>query len=477
MIDKPLFLIGGEYTDASDHPCFPITNPCNGDVLWDCPQAGPEHVEAAVNEAKKVKKAWGNTHGSERAAILRKAADIVGERVDEIATALSLEIGRPFRMARAEVMRGTEVIHWVAGEAGRIFGETMTSQAGGRLTITREPVGIVAGITPWNFPVGQCLQKICPALAAGCPIILRPAELSPLSATLLVKCFADAGLPKGVIQVLHGKPQAISDAIFDNKDIRKVAFTGSTAIGKLLLEKAAKTVKRTSMELGGHAPVIVCSDADLDNAAQQAAMMKFANAGQICIAPTRFFLQEDIAEEFTKKLVAIAESHIVGDSQNPDTTMGPLAHDAQRTKLEELIADAEARGARIRTGGKRPDGMEQGYYFEPTVMDNVPEDARIMIEEPFGPVAVLTTFKTLDEAIERANDTDYGLASYAFTTSMAQSEQLSRELETGVVGINTVDVSAHETPFGGIKESGIGREAGTYGILEYMNVKTTHVTW
>lgn len=477
MINKPLFLIGGEYTDVSDYPSFPIINPCNGDVLWECPQAGPEHVEAAVKEAKKIQKSWGNTHGSERAAIMRKAAEIVGERVDEIAQTLSLEIGRPYRMAQGEVRRGTEIIQWVAGEAGRIFGETMTSPSGGRLSVTREPVGIVAGITPWNFPVGQCLQKICPALAAGCPIILRPAEMAPLTATLLVKCFADAGLPKGVIQVLHGKPQAISDAIFDNEDIRKVAFTGSTAVGKMLMEKAAKTVKRTSMELGGHAPVIVCDDADLDNAAQQAAMMKFANAGQICIAPTRFFLQEDIAEEFTKKFVDIANAHVVGDSQNPDSTMGPLAHAAQRNKVEELIEDAVAKGARIRAGGKRPEGLDQGYYLEPTVLDNVPADARIMREEPFGPIALLTTFRTLDEAIGRANETEYGLAAYAFTSSMAQSEQLSRELQSGGIGINTVDISPHEVPFGGIKESGIGREAGRYGILEYMNVKTTHVTW
>ncbi|MDC0739592.1 NAD-dependent succinate-semialdehyde dehydrogenase [Cognatishimia sp. SS12] len=477
MIDKPLFLIGGEFTDQSEHPSFPVVNPCTEENLWDCPQAGPSHVAEAVKHAKAAQSAWADTHPSARATLLRKTADILASRVEAIGKALSLEVGRPYKMAVGEPTRGVEILHWIAGEADRIGGETLTSRAGGRISIVREPVGIVAGITPWNFPVGQALQKLGPALAAGCPIILRPAEIAPLTATLLVQCFVDAGFPKGVIQMLHGAPQPISDAIFDNPDIRKVAFTGSTAVGKMLLAKAAASVKRTSMELGGHSPVIVCADADLDNAAAQTAMLKFANSGQVCIAPTRFYVHEDVAEAFTQKLVAQAEARVLGDSQNPDSTMGPLAHAGQRAKLEELIADAIAKGATVRTGGARPAGLDVGYFLEPTVLADVPADARIMHEEPFGPVALITTFSDLDEAIARANDSEYGLASYGFTTDLATSEKLSRGLQAGVIAINNIDVSGHESPFGGIKQSGIGREAGRYGILEYMNIKATHVTW
>lgn len=477
MTMTPKYLIGGAYRDASDHPPFPVLNPCTEEVLWMAPQCGPEHVAEAVEHAKAVEKSWGRTHGSERAALLRKTAENLAKNVDAIARSLSLEIGRPYAQAQNEVRRGSEILNWIAGEATRIFGETMTSPSGGRLSITREPVGISAAITPWNFPVGQPLQKLGPALAAGCPIILRPAELAPMTATLLVKCFTDAGFPDGVIQLLHGAPQDISKAIFACEDIRKIAFTGSTAVGKLLLAEAAKTVKRCGMELGGHSPVIVCKDADISLAATQTAMLKFANAGQICIAPTRFYLEEEIAEEFTLALVQQAESRVLGDSQDPASTMGPLAHAGQRDKLEDLIADAVSRGARIRTGGKRPAALNAGYYLLPTVLDRVPDDARIMHEEPFGPVAVLTTFSSLDDAIARANASEYALASYAFTTSLRRAEQLSRELVAGVVGINSVEVSHHETPFGGVKASGIGKEGGRMGIQEYLNIKTTHLVW
>ncbi len=477
MTTSPQYLIGGTYLDTTDLPKFSVINPCTEEVLWDCPQCGAEHVAEAVKHAKAVQKTWGATHGADRASLLRKTAEILGGRVDEIARALSLEIGRPFAQAQNEARRGTEILTWVAGEADRLFGETMTSRSGGRLTIKRDPVGIVAGITPWNFPVGQPLQKLAPALAAGCTIILRPAEVAPLTATLLVKCFTDAGFPDGVIQMLQGAPQEMSKAIFASTDIRKVAFTGSTAVGKLLLGQAADTVKRTSLELGGHSPVVVCDDADIEAAAAETAMLKFANAGQVCIAPTRFYLDEKIAEDFTKALVKQAEARVVGDSQDPASTMGPLAHAGQRQKLEDLIADAVAKGARIRTGGGRPTGKNAGYFLQPTVLDQVPDDARIMHEEPFGPVAVLTTFTDLDDAIARANNSEYGLASYAFAGSLARCEKLADELEAGVVGINNIEVSHHEAPFGGIKASGIGREGGRYGILEYMNVKATHITW
>lgn len=477
MFQTPHFLIGGEFRDTTEHTRLDIINPCTEEVLWTCPQCGPEHVAEAVEHAKKAQISWGRTHGSERSALLRKTADVLSERADTIARALSLEIGRPYAQALNEVHRGSEVLIWIAGEADRIFGETMTSKSGGRISITREPVGIVAGITPWNFPVGQPLQKLGPALAAGCTIILRPAELAPLTATLVVECFTDAGVPEGVIQMLQGAPQQISEAIFATDDIRKIAFTGSTAIGKMLMGEAAKSVKRSSMELGGHCPVIVCADADIEDAAAQTALLKFANSGQVCIAPTRFYLDEKIAESFTQALIKQAESRVVGDSQNPDSTMGPLAHDVQRQKLEMLIADAVARGARVRTGGGRPAGQKSGYYLTPTVLDQVPDDALIMHEEPFGPVAVLTTFTDLDDAIHRANSSEYGLASYAFSRDMGQCERLARDLEAGAVGINNIEVSHHEAPFGGVKASGIGREAGRYGIQEYLNVKTTHLTY
>ncbi len=470
----PHYLIGGKFDTASDLPPLDAINPCTEEVLWQSPTCGPDHVAQAIAHAKAAAPVWAAVHGWERAAILRKVADQFTARADEIARVMALEIGRPVAQSKVEVMVGRDNILWAAGEAERLFGQVLPSRIGGKFTVTPEPVGIVAAFTAWNFPINLPLRKMGPALAAGCPVILRPAEQTPMTATLIGECFHEGGVPAGVVQVLLGEPNGISPHLMASEDIRKITFTGSTAVGKMLLKQAADTVKRTSMELGGHSALVVCADADVKLAAEQAALFKFRNSGQVCIAPNRFYVHDDVAEEFTDRLVAEAEALVLGDSMDPASTMGPMIHAAQRDKVERLIAQAIESGAELRTGGKRPEDRNAGYFLAPTVLDNVPDQADIMIEEPFGPVAAVARFSALDDAIARANGTPFGLAAYGFTSDQGTAERLSRELHAGMVGINTGLVASPEVPFGGFDHSGIGKESGTSAIHDYLNLKTTH---
>jgi succinate-semialdehyde dehydrogenase / glutarate-semialdehyde dehydrogenase len=470
----PRLLIGGEFRAQTTLEPLQVLNPCNEELLWTAPRAGLEHVSEALHHARAALNSWSKVHGWERAKVLRGIARAMAARKGALARALSLEIGRPIAQSEGEVLIAIEQFDWFAGEAERLFGETIPSRQGGRLATALEPVGIVAAFTAWNFPINLLARKIAPALAAGCPIICRPSEQTPLTSTLIAEACVEGGAPPGVVQMLYGPAETLTPALMAAEEVRKISLTGSTRVGQLLLAEAAKTVKRCSMELGGHAPVVICEDADVDSAASLCAQFKFRNAGQVCIAPNRFYVHESLAERFSRTMVAAAEALVLGDSRDRATTMGPLTLAGQRDRIEALSAETEASGARRLTGGRRPANRNKGFYFEPTVFAEVPDTARIMRDEPFGPLAPIATFRDFDEAIERANATPFGLAAYGFTTSQGRAEALSSGLQAGMVGINTFMIAHAEAPFGGINHSGMGREGGRQAIHDYLNVKLTH---
>ena len=474
---QPKILIGGEFRTETDRDPIDVRNPCNGEVLWSQPACGPKQVTEALGHARAALKSWSAVHGWERGFILRAIARELAARTDAIAEALSLEIGRPISQSAGEVGAAVEQFEWYAGEAERLFGDTIPSRQGGRLMIEAEPVGICAAFTAWNFPVNLPVRKIAPALAAGCPIIVRPSEQVPLTSTLIAEACVAGGAPAGVVQFLLGYAESISPTIMDADEVRKISLTGSTRVGKIVMAQAADTVKRCSMELGGHSPVIICADSDVEAAAVQCAGFKFRNAGQVCIAPNRFYVEDSVADRFVDTFVAEAKALVLGDSMDLQTTMGPLTLDSGREKVERLIKDAVGKGACLKTGGRRPDNRNVGYFLEPTVLMDVPDHADIMHEEPFGPVAPIARFKDFDEAVARANSTPYGLAAYSFTGSHEKAERLSRELHAGMVGVNTLMVAHAEAPFGGVDYSGMGREGGREAIKDYQNTKLTHMMW
>ncbi|WP_421904982.1 NAD-dependent succinate-semialdehyde dehydrogenase [Mameliella sp.] len=470
----PAYLIGDTWSTESDLPAMAVINPATGERLYDVPCCGPDHVSRALEHAQQGFTVWSATPGWQRAQVLRRIAEEIIRRRADFGRAIATEMGRVQAMAVGEAESAAGHFIWMAGEAERLYGQAIPSRFGGDLTITPEPVGIVAAFSPWNFPLSLPARKLAPALAAGCAVILRPSEQTPMVGSLLGECCLAAGLPAGVVQILQGDPIGVSPALLASDEVRKISFTGSTRVGRLLMEQSAQTVKRVSMELGGHAPLIVCADADIPAAARLTARGKFMNSGQVCGSPSRFLLHESIAAEFTEVFLEEALALRLGDPMDPATTMGPLASPAQLDKLETLVADAVRRGAVLRLGGGRAKDQARGFFFEPTVLEDVPEDARIMREEPFGPVAPLATFTDLGDAIRRANDTEYGLAAYAFTRSAATARRLSAELQSGMVGINNFMLAHAEAPFSGVKHSGIGIEGGQMAIREYLNFKTTH---
>jgi len=477
MTDQPHLLMGGEFRVKGSAPPIPVINPCTSEILWEQPACTANDVAEALAHARAAQASWSQVHGWERGRVLRSIASEMRARRGAIAKALSLEIGRPLSQSEGEVNAAIEQFEWFAGEAERLFGDSLFSRQGGRLLTDHEPVGIVAAFTAWNFPVNLPVRKIAPALAAGCVVIVRPSEQVPMTSTLIAEACVAGGAPAGVVQFLFGRAEQITPALMDAEDVRKISLTGSTRVGQMLMADAARTMKRCSMELGGHSPVIVCADSDVEKAASQCAAFKFRNAGQVCIAPNRFFVEASALNRFLEKFKAEAETLVLGDSQDPLTTMGPLTLDSGRQKIERLVADAQACGGRIVAGGKRPTGMNAGYFMEPTIMADVPPEAAVMREEPFGPLAAVASFTTLEEALARANSTPYGLAAYAFTGDSAKSETISRGLKAGMIGLNTFLIAHAEAPFGGINHSGMGREGGREAIRDYQNTKLTHMMW
>lgn len=468
-----LFIDGAFHVDTAD--AGQVIDPASGDRLADLPHASTAQLDAAIAAADRAFSAWAATSAYDRSAIIRRAAQLVRDRADAIARILTMEQGKPFAEARGEVLVSADIFDWYAEEGRRAYGRIVPArQPDMRHMVVYEPVGPAVAFTPWNFPALTPARKIGGALAAGCTLILKAAEETPGTAVELVRAFADAGLPAGVLNLVFGDPSMVSAHLLASPLIRKVSFTGSTAVGKHLVRLASENLQRTTMELGGHAPVLVCSDVDVDAVAQTLAAGKYRNAGQVCISPTRFFVHENVIEQFTDRFVASARAISVGNGLEEGTGMGPLANERRITAMEELVADVRARGGTVRTGGTRIGN--RGNFFEPTVVTDIGDDALIMTNEPFGPVAPIVPFATLDEAITRANSLPYGLASYAFARSSADVAAISSGLKSGMVGINTLAISNPETPFGGVRESGFGAEGGMEGLQAYFNTKlVSHV--
>ncbi|MGW3482910.1 NAD-dependent succinate-semialdehyde dehydrogenase [Rhodococcus indonesiensis] len=463
--------LGGKLTDSATGATFPVEDPATGAVLAEVADASADDGLRALDLAVAAQAEWAATPPRVRGEILRTAFELVHARADDFARVVTLEMGKTVAEARGEVNYGAEFLRWFAEEAVRIGGRTATAPAGnGRILVTKEPVGPVLAITPWNFPLAMATRKIGPALAAGCPILVKPAAETPLTMLLLGQVFADAGLPAGVLSILPATDAAaLTGPLLADARLRKITFTGSTGVGKLLVRQSADRLLRTSMELGGNAPFLVFDDADVDAAVDGAMAAKMRNGGEACTAANRFHVARTVADEFTDKLTARIAALRTGHGLDDGTDLGPLITARQRATVDTLVRDAVERGARVRTGGQIPDGP--GTFYPPTVLDEVPADARLLREEIFGPVAAITVFDTEDEAVAAANDTAYGLAAYFYTRDLNRAMRVAGALKTGMVGVNRGVISDVAAPFGGVKESGFGREGAAEGIEEYLDTK------
>ncbi|MDH4985340.1 NAD-dependent succinate-semialdehyde dehydrogenase [Aminobacter anthyllidis] len=459
--------IGGAWRRTAE--TLPVINPADESVIGAVPVASTHDLDAALEAAERGFAVWRKTSPARRAEVLRKAAALLRDRIDEIARDITREHGKPFQQARLEVIRGAEFFEWDAGEAQRTYGRVIPSEPGIRYIVHHQPIGTVAAFSPWNFPMSQPARKIAGALAAGCSIIIKAAEETPAGCLHIARAFHDAGLPAGVLNLVFGIPSQISEYLIPQEQVRLIAFTGSTAVGRTLTGLASRYVKPTLMELGGHAPVIVCDDADPVKAGIASAIRKVRNSGQVCTSPTRFFVHEKVYKSFTEAFIERARAVKVGNGLEEGIEMGPVANHRRVEAMEMLVADAVSKGAKLLLGGERP--RNSGYFYPPTILADLPDNARVMREEPFGPLAVINPVSSLEEAIEKANGVPFGLAAYAFTNSAANVDQITDDLEAGNVSINTLEASVAETPFGGVKESGFGREGGVEGILHYMVAK------
>ncbi|WP_285024765.1 NAD-dependent succinate-semialdehyde dehydrogenase [Plantibacter sp. ME-Dv--P-122b] len=465
--------IGGVWRDATAGATLDVSDPSTGDVIKTIADASVADGTAALDAAVAAQDEWASTAPRTRSNILRKAFDLLQERREEFALLMTLEMGKPLAEANGEVTYGGEFLRWFSEEAVRISGRYGSNPEGtGMMTVSQHPVGPCFLITPWNFPLAMATRKIAPALAAGCTVVVKPAELTPLTTLYFVKLLEDAGLPAGVVNVITtSSSSAVSGPIIADPRLRKLSFTGSTAVGQKLIEQSAKNVLRTSMELGGNAPFVVFEDADLDKAVEGAMAAKFRNIGQACTAANRFIVHRDVAEEFAKRVTDKVNAFRIGRGTEDGVTIGPLIDDRAVAKAKTLVGDAVERGAEVLTGGEAVDGP--GTFFQPTVVTGVVPGSDILREEIFGPVLAIVPFDDEDEAVRLANDTEYGLVSYVFTTDLARGQRMIGRLQTGMMGLNVGVISNAAAPFGGIKQSGIGREGGLEGIHEYLYTKYT----
>ena len=470
--DKLQFHIDGEWIDIGDRDVHHVVNPATGEVISDLPKASKADLDRALDAANKAFPIWRDTPVAERAAILHKAADLMRERASNIGQLMTAEQGKPLAQATGEVGASAAQFDIMAEEAKRCYGRVLVRPAGQNSFVKYQPVGPVAAFSPWNFPVFTPIRKLAPAIAAGCSIILKPAEETPASAIEMIRCLLDAGLPSGVAQIVFGDPAEVSSHLIASPVIRKVSFTGSVPVGKHLMKLAAEGMKRTTMELGGHAPVLVFDDCDMEKTLDLVVTGKFRNAGQVCVSPTRFYVQSGIYDRFEKAFTERASKVVVGDGFADGIEMGPLANPRRPSSVGDMIADAKSKGAEVKLGGHQQD--KDGFFFDPTVLSHVPLDANIMNDEPFGPVAVMRPFDTLDDAIEQANRLPLGLAAYAFTSNLHTANMVGDKIEAGMVAINNLTVSPGDAPFGGIKESGHGSEDGPDGLKAYMVTKAIH---
>jgi succinate-semialdehyde dehydrogenase/glutarate-semialdehyde dehydrogenase len=465
-----LLHINGEWRKSRSGETLPVLNPATEERIGTVAHARNADLDDALEAAERGFAAWRKVSAFERSKLMRKAADILRSRADEVARLMTMEQGKPVGEAKMEVLAGADVIDWFAEEARRAYGRVIPARAEGVYQlVVKEPVGPVAAFTPWNFPINQVVRKLSAAVATGCSIIVKAPEETPASPAELIRAFVDAGLPPGVANLVYGIPAEISEYLIPHPVIRKVTFTGSTAVGKQLAALAGQHMKRVTMELGGHAPAIVFDDADLDLAAKTLAGAKFRNAGQVCVSPTRFMVQEKLYEPFVERFVAAAKAVKVGNGLEQGTQMGPLAHDRRIPWVEGLVQDAKSKGAELHTGGERIGN--KGYFYQPTVMTKVSKEARMMNEEPFGPVAMIAPFREFEEVVEEANRLPYGLAAYTFTRSAKTANAIAAKVETGMMTINHLGLALPEVPFGGVKDSGYGSEGGSEAIEAYLNTK------
>lgn len=470
MYPNTLLFIDGAWTTGEGKKTLDVANPSTGETIGTVAHASKADLDRALKAVEKGFQTWKKVSAFERSKVLRKAADIIRTRADEIAQMMTMEQGKPVMEAKMEAMAAGDIMDWFAEEARRTYGRVIPARADGVYQlVVKEPVGPVAAFTPWNFPINQAVRKISAALAAGCSIILKGPEETPASCAALVKCYEEAGVPPGAVNLVFGIPAEISEYLIPHPTIRKVTFTGSTAVGKHLAMLAGKHMKRITMELGGHAPAIVFEDADVDKAVKLLSGAKFRNAGQVCVSPTRFLVHDSIYDRFVDGFVAAAKAVKVGSGLEKDTFMGPLANPRRVDAMQSFVADAVSKGATLRTGGKRIGN--KGNFFEPTVLTDVPMEAKIMQEEPFGPIAPIARFSEFDEVVEEANRLPYGLAAYAYTKSAKTAGAIGAAFESGMVSINHHGLALPEVPFGGVKDSGFGSEGGSEAIEAYLNTK------
>ena len=467
--------INGEWQDAQDGRSLAVFNPATGKEIGRVAHASKADLDRALAAVQKGFEVWRDMPAIERARIMRRAAALIRERAGEVAAVLTQEQGKPLAEAKGETMAAGDIIEWFADEGLRVYGRIVPSRGNlaARQMVLKDPVGPVAAFTPWNFPINQVVRKVGAALACGCSMIVKAAEETPAAPAALIKAFADAGLPPGVLNLVYGTPSEISEYLIPHPVIRKMTFTGSTPVGKQLAALAGKHMKRVTMELGGHAPVIVCEDADIALAVKASGAAKFRNAGQVCISPTRFLVHESIKKDFADAMVKTAQSLKVGDGLADGTQMGPLANPRRVAAMAEFTKDAVEKGATVLHGGSRIG--EAGNFWQPTILADVPKEARVFNDEPFGPMAAIRSFSTLEEAIAEANRLSYGLAGYAFTKSLKNADLLARRVEVGMLWINMPAMPSAEMPFGGIKDSGYGSEGGPEAMEAYLNSRAVTV--
>jgi succinate-semialdehyde dehydrogenase/glutarate-semialdehyde dehydrogenase len=464
--------IDGKWSEADNGRTLGVINPATEDVVADVAYGGRAETRRALEAAHKAMPGWMKLTAWDRAKVLKKTAELMRERCDAIARTMTLEQGKPLAESKAEVLHSADTFEWFAEEGKRAYGQVIPNSAPGKRHLTlKHPVGVVAAISPWNFPVTLQARKLAPALAAGCTVVSKPASQTPLCLVQVFECLIDAGLPPGVANLVMGPAQEIADEFLENPICRKISFTGSTEVGKQLMKGAADQMKRISLELGGHAPFIVFPDADPEVGAKIAVTGKFRNNGQVCIAPSRFYVHKDVQKKFTEASVEFARGLKLGNGLEPGVEVGPMFEQRAMDQTVKLVEDARGHGAKVLTGGKRSDRFERGYFFEPTVLTNLAPDAKIMTEEPFAPVMPLLDFGKLDDVIRAANNTRYGLAAYVFTNDLTVAWKMAEGLEAGIIGINDPVPATPQCPFGGMKESGLGRELAHEGLEAYLETK------
>lgn len=469
--------INGRWIDGSLEKSA-VNNPATQEELIEVSQGGEKETLEAIQAAKDAFPKWSGMELAERVKLMHAIADKVEEKADQLALIMTLEQGKPLKEAKGEILTDIQNLHWNAEEARRIYGETIQAPNNHKYEVKKQPVGVVGAITPWNFPSNMIIRKISPAIAAGCTVILKPASSTPLSAIAIFEIFHEVGLPAGVANLVIGPSSEIGKTLTDSNDVRKLTFTGSTEVGKMLYEESAQTMKKISFELGGHAPFIVFDDADIDETVETLVAMKFRNNGQACTSPNRIFVNKAIKKEFVEKLEAAVEKITVGNGLD-DVMVGPLINEDAIETIQAQVDNAKTKGAKILAGGERltKGDYANGFFYAPTILDNVTTEMDIFYEETFGPVIPLIDFEEDNEVIKMANDTIFGLASYFFTTDLKRAETVSQALEYGLVGINNTAISTSEAPFGGVKHSGIGRENGSYGVQEFLEVKFVHTKY